>query len=407
MQNLQRNNNNACKAKAPRKPRKAKMPGTSMSRTMVSTRAPTLNQVQNSSRAAVANKASGSPYMHCRMNVYSSKGGVPIPDGRNNKFIVVDHFVADTINTITTAGFTIQTYPFLPYTAGVSGNGGAAAKDITINGDILTNSGDFNSGLYPIGVPTEWSSAFSAPGQVVADPYQATAGRIISVTRRLIYLSPSQTATGIISVTPRVVGCQASSATTSGVTPAGAGEVSIVTNTYAQAVSNAAAKGTPILSVDSGATLSPTQFTRDSVTTRVENGVVIRGKSANSDHELSPFTTTAYGVSQNNKISAYTSAGGNTIINLFTSTSSNTSAIAGGVSFYDPAWQSQVITVSGAIAGASFRLETVICMEYALGQSSPYAPLSRSAVPAQLELVKQVDSAVNALPVAMPGSDPR
>jgi len=405
MQNQQRNNNNACKAKAPRKPRKAKAPNASVSRTMVSTRAPTLNQVQNNSRAVVASRALSSPYMHCRMNVYSSKGNVPIPDGRNSKFIVVDHFIADAISAITTSGFTIQTYPFLPYTAAVIGNGGAAAKDIVINGNILTNPGDFNGGLFPIGVPTEWNSTLSAPGDNIADPYQATAGRIISVTRRLIYLSPSQTATGLITVTPRVIGCASNSATTSATSPAGAGEVSLNAVTLSQTLSGTAPKGTPILTIDSGADLNTTQFTRDSVTTRVENGVVIRGKAVNDDHELRPFVNTAYGISQNKKISATTAAGGTILTNLFCTNSPG--ATQGGISFYDPTWQSQVISVSGVVVGASFRLETVICMEYALGQSSPFAPLSRSAVPAQPEIVKHVDSIINALPVAMPGSDPR
>lgn len=379
-------------------------------RPLLSTTTPTLQQVQASQRKSIGGQRSlmtraySSPYMHCRMNPYTSKGGTAIPDGQSNKFIVVDHFVADNITTLTTAGFTIQTYPFLPYTAGISGNA-FGAIDISVNGQSVRTptilQGGLNVGLWPIGRPTELTSSLQLPGVQSPDVYLATKARIVSMTRRLIYLSPSQTATGVISVTPRSIGITVGQPTTATGLNFAANELKLFVNDALNTNSTPAPANTNIYSVDTGAAVNISQFTRDTVTTRVENGIVIRGKTNNSTHLHHPVHDTTFGVVQNQRLSA--SSTGTIVSNLFSSESD-----IGGIIFADDSWQSQVITVTGAIVGAQFRLETVICVEYILGGSSPYAPLSRSAVPAQPSVVTSVDAAINALPVAVPGtSEPR
>jgi hypothetical protein len=333
------------------------------------------------------------------MDPYTSKGQTAIPDGRNNKFVVVDHFVADTITCEGTAGFSIATFPFLPYTAGVIGNGGPGLTNIAVNGITFVNPNYAGNGLYPLGVPKEWSLwvANSGVGSALNDPYMSAGARIVSVTRRLIYMSPAQTATGIITVTPQKLSVVQTQSINS-ITP-GTGVYGTLTDPTGAGVFSPGI-GTSIAAVDYSFNLAATSappFDRSSVTTRVENGVLITGKHLGEIHKLNPVFDNVAFPCANTSLSY-----NNQAIGLFT-TATDGAINGGGIVWHDDDWESQTISVTGVINGAQFRFETIVCMEYSVAITSPVFGFSRSPTKPDLPLVQAVEKKVNSMPVARPG----
>jgi hypothetical protein len=388
----------------PRKVGKSRKGGaTKTAPNRIPTQAPTLDNVQRAmQRVTIAGpRQQMSEYMHCRMDPYTSKGQTAIPDGRNNKFIVVDHFIADTIHCNNTSGFTISTFPFLPYTAGLTGNGIAGSIDVSVNGVDFTNpTAGPGNGLYPIGVPKEWTAWVSASfiGNALEDPYSSSGARIVSVTRRLIYLSAATTATGLITVTPQKISAVQNQSinsivSTSGVygaltDPTGAGVLGAPLNTSVVAVDY-----TPAAEA-----LGPPPFDRSSVTTRVENGVLINGKHLGEKHRINPVYDNVALPCANTQL-----AGNNQAVGLFT-TVTPASTNGGGIVWHDDEWESQQISVTGVLGSSNFRFETIVCMEYTVGINSPVYGFSKSATKPDLPLVQAVERKVNSMPVARPGA---
>jgi hypothetical protein len=386
----------------PRKAGKSRKGGaTKTAPNRIPTQAPTLEAIQKSLQRihVTGPRQQMSEYMHCRLDPYTSKGQTAIPDGRNNKFVVVDHFVADDILCEGTSGFSIATFPFLPYTAGIIGNGGPGLTNIAVNGITFINPNYAGNGLYPLGVPKEWGQwiANSYAGIALNDPYNSAGARIVSVTRRLIYLSPAQTATGIITVTPQKLSVTQGQ-TINSVTP-GTGVYGTLMDPTSTSVFNPGV-GTSIAAVDYNFNLAATTappFDRSSVTTRVENGVLITGKHLGEMHKLSPvFDNIAFPCANT------TLASNSQAIGLFT-TATPAATTGGGIVWYDDEWESQTINVTGVISGAHFRLETIVCMEYTVGTLSPVFAFSRSPTKPDLPLIQAVEKKVNSMPVARPG----
>jgi hypothetical protein len=386
----------------PRKAGKSRKGGaTKTAPNRISTQAPTLNDIQKAmQRVAIAGpRQQMSDYMHCRMDPYTSKGQTAIPDGRNNKFVVVDHFVADNIVCEGTSGFSIATFPFLPYTAGIIGNGGPGLTNIAINGVTFINPNFGGNGLYPIGVPKEWNEWIltAGLGSPQNDPYQSTGARIVSVTRRLIYTSPAQTATGIISVTPQKISVVQNQLINS-ITP-GTGVYGTLTDPTGAGVFTPGI-GTSIAAVDysfNTAAFTAPPFDRSTVTTRVENGVLVIGKHLGEIHKINPvFDNVA--MPNANSGAAYNTQ----VVGMFT-TSTPGVTNGGGIVWHDDEWESQVISVAGVINGATFRFETIVCMEYTVAINSPVFGFSRSSTKPDLPLLQAVEKKVNTMPVARPG----
>jgi len=386
----------------PRKAGKSRKGGaTKTAPNRIPTQAPTLEAIQKSLQRVhiTGPRQQMSEYMHCRMDPYTSKGQTAIPDGRNNKFVVVDHFVADSITCEGPAGFSISTFPMLPYTAGVIGNGGPGLTNIAVNGITFVNPNYLGNGLYPLGVPKEWSGFVnnSYVGGALNDPYMSSGARMVSVTRRLIYLSPAQTATGLITVTPQKLSV-VQNQTINSVTP-GTGVYGLLNDPTSTTVGNPPI-GTSIAAVDYSFNLNATTqppFDRSSVTTRVENGVLITGKHLGEIHKLNPVADNIAFPNAN------TAGSGNTqLVGLFT-TNAPTVNVGGGIVWHDDEWESQVINVTGVVNGAQFRFETIVCMEYTVGTTSTVYGFSRSPTKPDLPLVQAVEKKVNAMPVARPG----
>jgi hypothetical protein len=213
----------------------------------------------------------------------------------------------------------------------------------------------------------------------------------------LIYLSPAQTATGIITVTPQKLSVTQGQ-TINSVTP-GTGVYGTLMDPTSTSVFNPGV-GTSIAAVDYNFNLAATTappFDRSSVTTRVENGVLITGKHLGEMHKLSPvFDNIAFPCANT------TLASNSQAIGLFT-TATPAATTGGGIVWYDDEWESQTINVTGVISGAHFRLETIVCMEYTVGTLSPVFAFSRSPTKPDLPLIQAVEKKVNSMPVARPG----
>lgn len=400
------NNKQASKAKTKNTRRRARKkrrePGGSQ---QVSQIQRSLKNTTISSRPMMSN-----PYLACRLDPTNSPGSMGIPDGRNRKFIVVDHFVADTITTVSTAGFMIVTLPTLPTTAAVTGLGAPGASDITVNG-LAVGTGQIGAagspsyGWYPCGIPNEWLINAYPGNNVVEDPYQSASARLVSIKRRLFYMSQPLNATGVVSVTPMKVGITGGSLTNDTTSPVTPGKMILtVSKADNSAGLSVASVGTKILEMDLG--VSPTVFTKDTLTTRVENAVEIPGKHYGEVFRILPTMDTPSGLAANFRMTADATLGSN-IINFFTAklnSGAGTSAYPTGVLWYDDDWECQQLVVTGMPAGSTFRWETTFCMEYSLQATSPFAPLAhRESVDAP-ETVRKVDKVINKLPVAFIGN---
>lgn len=348
-------------------------------------------------RRAFRGREYGDPWIECRMDTFKTKGGGGKPDGRNSRFVVVDHVMANNIIAIN-GGFKIWTFPgCLPVTAGITGltNG---VNDLTIDG-VQYTTGPGNAYFYPIGVPSEWQNSITrGPGGAGDDPFNSVKARIVAVKRRLIYTGSTFNNQGYIQVTPLPTGIASGTAITT------------ATNTVsirdpAGANASQASVGTAILNVDMN---QVSVYTKESVTCRIEQGVEIISKQSGELHQLVPswdnfpaivVNSITAGAVGNNNLFCYTLPGA-------TPTGNFTWLIA------DPTWVGEEITVSGATANAPFRLETALCVEYQLASNSPMVSMAKTNSDYRPSAIVRAHQMAQNLPVATPGaslirSDPR
>jgi hypothetical protein len=360
----------------------------------LATTTPTTDQLEVAMRRAFKGRQYGDPWIECRLDTFNSIGGGGKPDGRNSRFVVVDHLVANTLVT-SSGGFKIWTFPgCLPCTAAATGIAGAT-NDLTIDGyPYVTGTGNFN--FYPIGIPPEWNNVVRQPGSSGDDPFFSSKARVVAVKRRLIYIGSTFNNQGLIQVTPLAAGFGMSTGFTSGT----------VTGTIRDGAATAnptISTGVQIINVDLN---QQSLFTKDSVTCRIEQGIEIVSKQGGDIHSLVPSWDNYPMVVVNQ-----TSSGTTGVVNLFTYT--GTGSTPSGQSTWgivDPTWIGEEIVVSGAAAGSAFRFETAICVEYQLASNSPMISMSKRKSDLRPNAVATAHNMAQAMPVAKPGytfSDPR
>lgn len=334
------------------------------------------------------------------------------PDGCNGaRTVVVDHLVANNITCVTAAGFAIQTTPgMLPVSALITGNGGTGALDINVDGVALVNyNAAAGRSFAPIGIPTEWaSSVFGQPqwtpsGVSKNDPYTSAKARVTAVQRKLFYTGTLVGNAGYVAVTPSAYslsGVNALVSNSTGVPAPNTINISLLNNaavTVAQANLNSQFRA-----MDVEFTNSPL-FTKDTVTGRVERGIDIVSKQCGSIHELVDLPDSGFWVIANQSVNPPT--GGAVYVHYLQDLTGAGTPI--GCWMYDPTWEGELIQVTGIQAGATFRLETTICVEYEVQSASPFAVVAQKAPPANMPLVKAAQDAVNMMPVATFGDQQR
>lgn len=347
------------------------------------------------------------PWLHCRLDPFTSAGGTKKPDNRGSaRSIVVEHILADEIRCVTANGFTIQTLPgMLPFSAIITGNT-PAAIDVNINGFNYTSTSSINHSWYPIGVPTEWTNVaalrgWSPTATPLNDPYASTRARVLAVKRRLMYTGSLSTNSGIINVAPSSYRTGSMSAqTTSATNPAAANTISIQNLDRALALGIVTPLNFKFKSVDMSLSTLPV-VKRDTVAYRVEMGAEIVSKQLGDIHEFCDTPDTGFALVCNAALNP--ALAGTTLNPLVVDPDTAANAAGAGVWVDDQTWVGEIINVSGIAAGATFRFETAMCVEYEIPSTGAFAPLATKAPKPRPAVVQQAQAIVNAMPVALPG----
>jgi hypothetical protein len=343
-------------------------------------------------------KRQGSGYLACRLNPFSSHGAKGILDGGNSDYIMIDHLSLDYITGVDGKAFIIQTLPMLPIPAMINSTARNVTGVLNINGNSYTSSNDYNSSWYPLGIPPEYYAINSFPGAVTNDPYNSVKARIVSIGYKLIYTGPTFNCAGTFTVTPNNIGCTSGFVSTTNLTLAPPN--SILYRSYAcdQLSSTPSSIGTSGLNVDF--TTNPNVFVKDSVINRQELGCYILMKHASSDFKLMPTADSPRHLAGNNSMTS--TVGGNYVNNLICSPTLLSTAEQGNF-FYDDDWSGVQIVVAGHTAGATYTLETAVCMEYQVSQTSPFATLTEKSSPINMKELAKANAIVNSLPVSSTG----
>jgi len=335
------------------------------------------------------------PYLSCRMNpfVAPAKQTGGIPDGSNSSFILVDMFSADTIAT-QGHNCIIQTMTALPMTAMIAGSPAGVPGQLTVNGRTVYGIANLQPGStlgslwYPLGVPQPYSNTNYSPGTVASSQFTATKARLVAIAHRLIYTGPVNTCAGTITVTPN--SCTFTEAGTT-VESGSLFGVGLDVGTTIQTGGYAVPGGTATLAMDVNTSLSA--FVHGSRTYRPEDGVTVTSTHNGPDFELQPISPMSRAVLTGAIMAAadYT-ARHNTLIGA---ASDGTPIGASGVTWYDNAWSNFQIAIQNPNTDATYRFETVVCIEYTPSLTSPFAALTKAKSPTvKPEILKQAEAVV-------------
>ena len=306
-----------------------------------------------------------SHYVKCRTDPFRGSGAAAIPDGSNSNFMVIDSFMVDTI-TNPGSSFVFQTLSTLPALGMIASAFSLGVNGVTVS--PVTNlqpAATANQQWYPICIPTPYAIA-SIPGTYFADPYSATTARMISVGYRIIYTGPATTCSGSITVTPNSVGLEPAGTVTTN-TASGA---TMTTSKADNSAGTTIPGGCPILNAE--VTINPTALTRASVTVRPEEGLYLLPTHRSTVHRVLPTTITSYAV-----LAGATPAATVAYRHLL----KQANGLDIGVVWYDSDWSGFQVSFNGINSDASFRIESVVCMEYNPAVSSTFYPLTMKASP--------------------------
>lgn len=314
------------------------------------------------------------PYVVCRTNPFHGHGGSAIPDGKNSNFVVTDTFSVNNF-TPSAAGQTIiiQTLNALPALAMIG-----STQNFTIDGTLVTAlsslqpSSASNTSYYPCCIPPPLVGQ-ALLGAGFNDPYNSTTARMISCGYRLIYTGPATTCAGSITVTPNPIGWGQLATQASG-------GFTISIPTIAGVAGANLAAGAQLIDCD--ITINTTSITRASKTFRPEQGVYVVPTHRSSDFKMNPTLVCSVAPVAN----LTTATGAATVSSMFRPAG----GVNPGIVWFDNDWTTYSIVIQGMNSDASFRLESVVCMEYNPAITSAFYPLSIKASPTSQ---KQIEDA--------------
>jgi hypothetical protein len=340
------------------------------------------------------------PYVVCRLNPFEGKGKVGIPDGGNSNFIVVDTVAIDNLSFSGVSNFLIQTLPTLPFASVLMNYSGNV---ITVNGNAFSSgvypplATTVNSMSYPLGYISQYNTATFQPqvGLAAPDPFSGVNARIVQIAYRIRYTGPVNTCSGNITVTSNDVSLQQEALLTTNTTATGnlvSGQSALnsqVTST------NYFTAGTPVLGV--GCSTNPNIMNRTSVSFRPEEGVFLTLKHKTNDFKVRDLFGVGPMLAFNSKMAPATAnyhgiPSGNYCQGTNTAT----------INFFDNDWQSYQIVFTGINSDASFRMETIYCLEFSPSAGTLASTLSspKSAdIPAS---IKMANDMLGMMPTASP-----
>lgn len=320
-----------------------------------------------------------SHYVVCRSNPFHGHGGAAIPDGKNSNFVVSDTFSVNNFAP-SAAGQTIviQTLNTLPALAMMG-----SLSNFTVDGNLVTGltslqpSITTSTSYYPVCISPPMINN-GLLGSKFSDPYASTTSRMISCGYRLIYTGPATTCAGSITVTPNPIawGTTATSAT---------GGFSLVPPLITGTAGTTMSLGAVCLNCD--IVINDTAMTRATKTFRPEQGVYIVPTHRSNTFELVPTLVQPYAPVANVN-TALGAVSNGTMLRPASNGAGNP-----GVVWFDNDWTTYTIVISGVNADASFRLESVCCMEYCPAITSPFYPMTNNKSPDKPGDMKAGDNA--------------
>lgn len=339
---------------------------------------------------ALARKPANAPHAHsyisCRLDPFRGDGRTAIPDGSNSNYVVTDSFASDRISVSTAgASFTIQTSTTLPALALVNSLDAITVNGVSISASAaLLPSATANRQWVPICVPSAFQAIDVKPGQGVTDPFQCSGWRIVTIGFRIVYTGPVNTCAGSITVTPNNVTYSPQNMTTA---------AGVVLKAWGPAGTDLGAysNNTPLLAAD--VSNSSTAMTRASRTFRPEQPITLLSRHSGTTYRVTPTAATPYGVIANSPVSTSPSAD---FYNYGRQLAGNS---ANGVLSYDNDWSGFQICFNNLNADASFRIESVVCLEVNPGVTSPFYPLTSRTSPSDKTAIEAAERAVAQLSI--------
>lgn len=320
--------------------------------------------------------------MQCRLDPFNARPSNGIPDGNSLPKIVVDHRIATTVTVGGNGNFTVAIVPCLPhmqlFKAASSVTGYSLSSGVTPSvNSVYTTPGYWTS----MQTPREYANYMAYTGsclQEVVGPYSTSAFRIVTLATRVAYVGVPTAASGTYTVYSDSARKEDARRLTTLAVDANPGVFVSTGDGY-------------ITTLD----INPPQGTLSSGTLvqRTDVPLLVRNKHVGTYNYVDvPGSKTFL------------------IDTTLTATPSYSSIIAStlpvfqaGVLGYDPAWQPAIIQIEGAATGASFRFETIMCVEYVPGVTSDAFRLAKPSSNNE-QAIKETETVIQRTPVAVTDS---
>lgn len=324
-------------------------------------------------------------YARCRLDPFRAGPSRGIPDMVASRKLVFDHRGAANITVNGDASIIIV--PTLPWGALIKpdspGNGIITVNGTSVNQDAFVSSNVFTW------VPCCRYNDFVPPANidqvptVISEPVISGRVRVVGVSFRLMPTSPATTIAGTVEIMDQEL-------TT---TPSKVNPVAITVYTPNGASAGTLATGTiDVLPVQLTTAERYQQLVPNSVVHRLESspcGILKHsGPYVFGDIPLCPYIPI---VDQNNA---------NDTLPLISSDPQAATRF-GSVWYWDHSFSCKRIKISTPSA-QSFRLETMICVEYILSNSNPFARVAQPSPTPNPGTVTMVDHAIASMPAAVP-----
>lgn len=322
-------------------------------------------------------------YMHCRLNPFASSGSLGIPDNSNQPRVVVDHRLICNFTAGSSGGFYIAVMPWLPHPLLVRPstmndpswlfNG---YHPVAHNGALTGDNYYFAPATF-----TEWATNSvtrnNTPDNLdtVSIPYQSRRFRFVTIGARIIYTGSTMVNSGTLLINDGSFNVGANLMNTVPFTVLNAGTTDLTTYALNEIQMRSL-------------TFSPSFNTR-----------------SNSSYN-GPLRTGGYSLLVNQASdhpwrgidSALTFVSSPSIANYSIIVSNVSDPLASGivngyacVQGFDDQFCPKLISVQNMSPGASFQLELVYCVEYAIDPQSSVSSLAKQP-PSKPEEVMRVDS---------------
>lgn len=299
------------------------------------------------------------PFLMCRLFPFDAKPSAGIPDGDSNKKIVIDHRQYSTITVGDSGNFAIKLMPWLPHCSLIKASN---VTNFKINGNALSVDSTFsNQGWWtPLATFPEfvaYNALSFGYGAEIANPYMATAARLVTLVMRITYVGVPTAASGTITVFED---------------PMASEDVRSVNNVAIKASSTVTAGvGTVYRScVDIQAPQA--SLSAQTLVTRTDVPLTIRAKHLGDGYGWirTPYNKTVLpDTNLNSNVLTLDGTGNDT-----------------GIMFADNKWVPSTAYFEGVTTGTSFRVETIACMEYQPGITSDAYRLARESISKPVEL---------------------